>query len=48
MGSFRDVGICVLLAVIGSADHRVLVAKRIKGNILWGILITWGLGLSAS
>ncbi len=44
-GSFQDVGICVLLAVIGVLITGVLVAKKMKGNILWGILITWGLGI---
>ncbi|MCH1983795.1 NCS2 family permease [Ruminococcus sp. OA3] len=44
-GSFQDAGICVLLAVLGVLITGVLVAKKIKGNILWGILITWALGI---
>ena len=38
--SFSDVGITVLLAVIGILITGFLVIKNIKGNILWGILIT--------
>ena len=43
--SFSDVGITVLLAVIGILITGFLVSKNIKGNILWGILITWLLGI---
>ena len=43
--SFSDVGITVLLAVIGILITGFLVIKNIKGNILWGILITWLLGI---
>ncbi len=43
--SFQDVGITVLLAVIGILITGILVIKNIKGNILWGILITWILGI---
>ncbi len=43
--SFNDVGITVLLAVIGILITGILVIKNIKGNILWGILITWVLGI---
>lgn len=43
--SFQDVGITVLLAVIGVIITAILVVKNIKGNILWGILITWALGI---
>lgn len=42
---FNDVGITVLLAVIGVVITGILVIKNIKGNILWGILITWVLGI---
>lgn len=44
-GSMNDVGITVLLAVIGIIITAVLVVKNVKGNILWGILITWILGI---
>lgn len=43
--TFNDVGITVLLAVIGVLITGILVIKDIKGNILWGILITWVLGI---
>ena len=43
--SMSDAGITVLLAVIGIIITGILVAKNIKGNILWGILITWLLGI---
>lgn len=44
-GTFNDVGITVLLAIIGVIITAILVIKDIKGNILWGILITWILGI---
>ena len=43
--AFNNVGITVLLAVIGVIITAILVIKDIKGNILWGILITWILGM---
>ena len=43
--SFNDVGITVLLAIIGIIVTGILVVKNIKGKILWGILITWLLGI---
>ena len=43
--SFNDVGITVLLAISGIIVTGILVVKNIKGNILWGILITWLLGI---
>lgn len=43
--SFNDVGITVLLAIIGILITGYLVVKNVKGNILWGILITWILGI---
>lgn len=42
---FHDVGITVLLAIIGVIITAILVVKNVKGNILWGILITWVLGM---
>ena len=43
--SFQNVGITVLLAVIGILITGILVIRDIKGNILWGILITWIMGI---
>ncbi len=40
-----DVGITVLLAIVGLIISAILVIKNVKGNILWGILITWLLGI---
>ncbi len=45
MATFQDAGITVLLALIGIVITGILVVKNIKGNILWGILITWLLGV---
>lgn len=44
-GSFHTVGITVLLAIIGILITAVLVVRKVKGNILWGIIITWILGM---
>ncbi len=44
-GTFHTTGITVLLAIIGTLITAVLVVKNVKGNILWGILITWLLGI---
>lgn len=44
-GTFNDVGITVLLAIIGIVITGILVIRNVRGNILWGILITWGLGI---
>lgn len=43
--SFQNVGITVLLAIVGILITAVLVVKNVKGNILLGILITWILGI---
>ncbi len=43
--TFNDVGITVILALAGVIITGVLVLRNIKGNILWGILITWVLGI---
>ena len=43
--SFNDVGITVALALVGILITGILVIKNVKGNILWGILITWILGI---
>lgn len=44
-GTFSTAGITVFLALLGVLITAVLVAKKVKGNILWGILITWVLGI---
>ncbi len=44
-GTFNSEGITVLLALLGVLITAVLIVKGVKGNILWGILITWILGI---
>ena len=34
-----------MLALVGILITGILVVKNVKGNILWGILITWALGM---
>lgn len=43
--TFQDAGITVILAILGVIITGILVVKNVKGNILWGILITWLLGV---
>ena len=42
---FHDEGIAVLLALIGVIITGTFIVKNVKGAILWGIIITWGLGM---
>ena len=42
---FHTKGICALLAVIGLLITAIFHIKKVKGGILYGILITWGLGI---
>lgn len=44
-GTFPTVGITVFIALIGILFTGFLLSKNVKGNILWGILFTWGLGI---
>ena len=44
-GMFSTAGISAILALVGVLVMAVLMAKGVKGSILLGILITWGLGL---
>lgn len=43
--TFHTEGITALLAIIGVLITAFMVIKDIKGGILWGILITWLLGI---
>ena len=43
--NFSTKGICAVLAVIGLLVTAVLHIKEVKGGILYGIVITWGLGM---
>ena len=42
---FSTVGITVVLAMVGVLITGILVVRKVKGNILWGILATWALGI---
>ena len=44
-GTFHTVGITVLLAIIGIVITGIMLARDVKGGILWGILATWILGI---
>ena len=44
-GTFSSEGITVVLAMIVILITGILVVKNVRGNILWGILITWALGM---
>ena len=46
-GEFYTTGIGALLALIGVILTAVLMIKNVRGAILLGILITWGLGIIA-
>lgn len=43
--TFHSVGITVLLAILGVLITAILMVKKVKGSILWGILATWLLGI---
>ena len=44
-GTFHTEGITVLLALIGVLITAIFLVKNVKGGILWGILLTWILGI---
>ena len=46
-GTFHSVGITVVIALIGILFTGFLIIKNIRGNILFGILGTWILGMIA-
>lgn len=43
--NFHSVGMGALLALIGVLITAILLVKKVKGGILFGILITWVLGI---
>jgi AGZA family xanthine/uracil permease-like MFS transporter len=43
--NFHTTGICALLAVVGLLITAILHIYKVKGGILYGIVITWGLGM---
>lgn len=44
-GTFASTGTPVILAILGILFTAILIIKNVKGNILWGILATWFLGM---
>lgn len=44
-GTFQTTGITVVLAILGVLFTGILMVKKVRGNILWGILFTWILGV---
>jgi len=44
-GMFASEGITVLLALLGLLITAFLLIKNVKGSVLFGIIITWGLGM---
>ena len=44
-GTFNYQGITVVLALIGILVTAILMVKKVRGGILWGILSTWVLGM---
>ena len=43
--NFNTTGICALLAAVGLMITAILHIRNVKGAILYGIVITWGLGM---
>lgn len=44
-GTFHSVGITVVLSMLGILFTAFLMIKKVRGNILFGILFTWILGM---
>jgi len=44
--AFHTQGICAILAIIGTVLTGVMMARKVKGAILYGIFATWGLGMA--
>ena len=44
-GSIHTTGIGVILALVGVLITVILMHKKVTGDILWGIVITWLLGI---
>ena len=43
--NFSVSGICAVLAILGTVITVKLYHSKVPGSLLWGILITWGLGI---
>ena len=44
-GTFYTTGVGAVLALVGILIMAVLIHKKVPGDILWGILFTWFLGM---
>ena len=44
-GTFHTTAITVVLAILGVLFTAFLMVAKVRGNILWGILFTWILGI---
>ena len=44
-GMFNSEGITVILALIGMIITAFLLIKNVKGSVLFGIILTWGMGM---
>lgn len=44
-GAFHSTGVGVLLALVGIIVTALFMHKKVPGDILLGILVTWGLGI---
>ena len=42
---FPNAGLCALLALVGTVITAKMYHRGITGALLWGIIITWGLGI---
>lgn len=43
--NFNTTGVCALLAIIGVLITAIFHIRKVKGGILYGIILTWGLGI---
>ena len=43
--TFHSIGVGAILALVGVLITAILLGKKVKGGILYGILITWVLGI---
>ncbi|MDR0949616.1 MAG: NCS2 family permease [Lachnospiraceae bacterium] len=43
--TLQNGGIAALISIVGIIITAILVVKKVKGSILWGILITWLIGV---
>ncbi len=44
-GTLSSQGVAVILALVGILITAILMVRKVKGGILWGIIATWVLGM---